>query len=148
MNRHESLLLGILIGAGLMYILDPDRGRRRRALIRDQMVHGAHEIEEFGGGLASRARHLRNRARGVVIETRSRFYREEIADPILEVRVRSELTRILVDASGIAVSSEHGRITLRGMAPDADVDSLIEGVQNVPGVQDVINRMQSRENAG
>jgi hypothetical protein len=32
--------LGYLgLGAGLMYFLDPDRGRRRRTLVRDQMAH-------------------------------------------------------------------------------------------------------------
>src|SRR4051812_35769009 len=31
------------LGAGLMYFLDPDRGRRRRALVRDQFIHALHE---------------------------------------------------------------------------------------------------------
>ena len=35
MNRNLLLLGGIGLGAGLMYIFDPDRGRRRRATARD-----------------------------------------------------------------------------------------------------------------
>lgn len=34
-----SLLIAAAIGAGLMYLLDPDGGRRRRALARDKAVH-------------------------------------------------------------------------------------------------------------
>ena len=42
-NRKPAaaLLGGIGIGAALMYLLDPDRGRRRRALVRDKAVHFA-----------------------------------------------------------------------------------------------------------
>jgi hypothetical protein len=148
MNRQETLLLGMILGAGLMYLLDPERGRRRRALIRDQFVHGAHELEDFGGEVASRARHLRNRARGAVIETRTRWRREEVDDPVLEARVRSHLGRLISDAGNIKVSAEHGRVTLRGTAPGAEMSALVDGVQNIPGVHDVINRLESRENAG
>jgi hypothetical protein len=148
MNKQTTLVFGMALGAALMYILDPERGRRRRALIRDQFVHGAHEIEDIGGGLMSRARHLRNRARGAVMEARGRFSHEEVDDPVLEARVRSELGRIDGDTSGILVSAEHGRVTLRGTAPEGELDRLVEGVQNVPGVYDVINRLESRENAG
>src|SRR5690606_33530630 len=99
MNKHGELFLGIILGALAMYLLDPSKGRRRRALVRDQIIHGAHELEGFGGNAASTARHLRNRARGAVIETRSRFRREEVDDPVLEARVRSELGRLTDDVS-------------------------------------------------
>lgn len=142
MNSRESLALGIVIGAGLMYLLDPARGRRRRALIRDQMVHGAHEIEDLGGGVASRARHLRNRARGAVHEARARFNGQAVDDRVLEARVRAGLGRLLSGAREVEISSEHGRVTLRGRAPRDDFERLVEGVQEVPGVHDVINRLQ------
>jgi hypothetical protein len=148
MSKHGELFFGILLGATIMYLLDPNKGRRRRALVRDQIVHGVHELEDLGGEAASTARHLRNRARGAVAETRSRFRREEVEDPVLEARVRSELGRLTADVSDVAVSAEHGRVTLRGTAPEAAMNVLVDGVQAVPGVHDVINRLRTRENAG
>ena len=62
-------VLGALMGAGVMYLFDPDRGRRRRARLRDRLLHGAHEAEDFGEAAASTARHMRNRARGMLAET-------------------------------------------------------------------------------
>ncbi len=38
MNRQLSLLGGIGLGAALMYMVDPDRGKRRRALVRDKLL--------------------------------------------------------------------------------------------------------------
>jgi hypothetical protein len=62
------LLGGIGIGAGLMYLLDPDQGRRRRALLRDQLVSATNKANKQIG---KKARHLQNRAQGVIAEAKS-----------------------------------------------------------------------------
>ena len=62
-----GVALGLCLGAVAMYYLDPDRGRRRRALVRDQAVHLTHETEHL---LNRKARHYRNRANGIVAEAR------------------------------------------------------------------------------
>ena len=61
-------------GALAMYFWDPVSGRRRRALFRDQLVHMRHEIEDTAEGLA---KDVRNRAQGVVAETRGAVRRTE-----------------------------------------------------------------------
>ena len=43
MSHALSILAGVGMGAGLMYILDPQTGRRRRALARDKMANAAHK---------------------------------------------------------------------------------------------------------
>ncbi|MDQ3817099.1 MAG: hypothetical protein M3362_05345 [Acidobacteriota bacterium] len=62
------LLCGAAAGAALMYFLDPDRGRTRRALVRDKVVGVTNDI---GDAVGKTARDLRNRARGVVAEAGS-----------------------------------------------------------------------------
>ena len=62
MDRALSMLAGLGVGAGLMYVLDPQSGRRRRALARDQAVHLAHEARDTARVVG---RDLRNRAQGL-----------------------------------------------------------------------------------
>jgi hypothetical protein len=59
---------GIAVGALAMYVFDPERGRRRRALARDKAIHAAHVA---GDRLGAKSRDLSNRAKGFVAETRS-----------------------------------------------------------------------------
>ena len=57
-------VLGALgIGALAMYFFDPVSGRRRRALLRDQLLHARREIGDYAEGTA---KDLRNRAHGLV----------------------------------------------------------------------------------
>lgn len=62
MDRTMTLLAGMGLGAGLIYLLDPQTGRRRRPLARDQVVHLAHEAHEAAD---VGARDARNRAQGL-----------------------------------------------------------------------------------
>lgn len=52
-----------LVGAAVMYLLDPDSGRRRRAVVRDKAYSSAHRA---GKMVANKGKHLRNRAQGMV----------------------------------------------------------------------------------
>jgi hypothetical protein len=67
-KNPKTFLKGTLAGIGLMYLFDPDRGRRRRALLRDKSVHLQHRIADH---LSGTARHLRNRTIGATEELRS-----------------------------------------------------------------------------
>jgi hypothetical protein len=62
------LLGGIGIGAALMYLFDPDRGRGRRARLGDQIAGTANRLGDAAG---SKARDLRNRAQGIIHEAGS-----------------------------------------------------------------------------
>jgi hypothetical protein len=55
------------IGALAMYFFDPVSGNRRRALLRDQLVHARHEVGDYAEGTA---KDLRNRAQGLVAEAK------------------------------------------------------------------------------
>ena len=64
----DKFLLGVAVGALAMLIMDPQQGRRRRALVRDKLVHAGHVGRDY---IESTSRDLRNRAHGVVAEIRS-----------------------------------------------------------------------------
>lgn len=61
-NKALAILGGVGAGAAAMYFLDPDRGRRRRALVRDKMVGLSHDAQK---AVVGHARHLRNRTIGL-----------------------------------------------------------------------------------
>src|SRR5579871_979934 len=62
MNRTIALLTGAGLGAGVMYFLDPKRGRSRRARIRDKMVRAFHQIQHTRDMVV---RDARNRMHGL-----------------------------------------------------------------------------------
>lgn len=70
MNRNACFFSGFALGAALMYAFDPQGGRRRRALMRDQFTHFAHATGET---VNAKARHWSNRAAGAVAEARGLF---------------------------------------------------------------------------
>jgi hypothetical protein len=59
--------IGAGVGALAMFVLDPDNGRRRRALARDKLTHYGNEARDAVEGTA---RDLRNRAQGLAAEAR------------------------------------------------------------------------------
>lgn len=137
-------LMGLAVGAALMYLLDPDRGRRRRALLRDQFVHGAHEADDLRDSAASSARHLRNRARGVVAETRSRMQDARVEDSVLEGRLRAELGRLIQPVGDIRAEVLDGAVRLTGTIEPEHEEMLIRGLEKVPGVQSVSSQLRGR----
>jgi len=83
-----SLLAAAGVGAAAMYLLDPARGRRRRHLVRDQLVRASHVAIEAAGATG---RDLVNHVRGIAAVTRRRFSHETTDDHVLAERVRAEL---------------------------------------------------------
>src|SRR5688500_17579462 len=69
------LVGGIGIGALLMYLFDPERGRGRRATLGDQITS---KVNHLKGAAGSKARDLRNRAQGVIHEVGWRLPKGEI----------------------------------------------------------------------
>lgn len=144
-DKAMTLAAGIGIGAGLMYLLDPDRGSRRRALVRDQLVHGANTT---GDALGTAARDLGNRARGLAAETRSRFRHEPVTDETLVARVRSELGRVVSHPGALIVTAHDGRVTVSGPILASESDRALSCIRSVHGVESVDDRLEAHRTAG
>ena len=52
MNKGVALVGGVGLGAALMYIFDPDRGKRRRALIRDKVEAAGNKANDLAGKMS------------------------------------------------------------------------------------------------
>lgn len=139
------LLTTAAAGAGLMYLLDPDGGRRRRALVRDQIVRAAHRT---GDAVDATSRDVGNRARGVVAELRSRLVNVEVSDGVLHERVRARIGSVIGHAGAIEAAVIDGRVSLRGPVLADDVDRLVRRVRSVPGVREVINQLDVHDEPG
>ncbi|HSH21069.1 MAG TPA: hypothetical protein VK992_00450 [Candidatus Caenarcaniphilales bacterium] len=63
-----GLLAGLGAGLAAMFFFDPEQGRRRRALLRDQLFKWSRMTSDT---ISGRAQDLRNRGVGVVHQTRS-----------------------------------------------------------------------------
>lgn len=112
MRMTQAWLTGAALGAGATLLLDPARGRRRRALVRDKAVHLGHA----GRDSAEKAlRDLRNRSIGVAHEGRKRIRERDFSLPEMSSgspeRQRIDVlqrnwapaTRLLVGGCGLAL---------------------------------------------
>jgi uncharacterized membrane protein len=139
MKDQNKLIGGIAVGAGGMYLLDPDRGARRRSLLRDQIVHAGHKL---GDGLSATARDTRNRAVGAAASLRSRFENDQADDAVLHERVRSAIGRVASHPSAIIVNVEREQVTLNGDVLADELDDVINRVKRVRGVTEIRNELQ------
>lgn len=139
-SRRDRLpLVGwIGLGAGLMFLLDRDRGPRRRALLRDQVVHGLRRAKKFFG---KASRDLDHRLHGLYAELRPRPEEAAIPDDRLVSRVRAKLGRATSHPHAIEVKAQSGQVSLHGPILASDVSPLLTAVAAVPGVTQVVNNL-------
>ncbi len=146
MNYTNTFIAGALLGAGIMYLLDPDRGRRRRALVKDQLEHGGRKLADSAVG---RAEHVRNRAKGLAHEAKQQLREDEeqVDDATLEARVRAALGREVSNPGAIHVTAYNGRITVTGKALASESDNVVRTIRAVRGVDRVDNFLEVHESA-
>jgi hypothetical protein len=137
-NSRLALLAGIGIGAAVMYLLDPDRGTRRRHVLADKARRG---LRLTGRELHDAAENAKNHTRGKVIELTHRFEDEQVDDARLIERVRAELGHHVERARAIEVTAEDGRVTLTGALPFDQIERAERTVTSVRGVRAIDNRL-------
>jgi uncharacterized membrane protein len=138
------LLSAAVAGAISMYLLDPDQGRRRRAVTRDRLASGMSWLDD-ATNVASRD--LRNRARGFAHEFRARLTAEEVPNEILSERVRARLGGTVSHPGAIEVAALSGRVTLSGAVLEREYVRLLRTVWTVRGVADIEDRLAVYESA-
>jgi uncharacterized membrane protein len=139
MDKRLAFLMSAGVGAGLMYLLDPDRGRRRRALARDKLVHTGHRV---AGSVGTTSRDIKHRARGLLARVRPGRAGGRAPDDVVVQRVRSEIGRVVSHPSAITVSAHDGVVTLTGPILTKETNRLLRRARRVRGVRDLVNRLE------
>lgn len=145
MKYRGSLLAGVGVGAGLTYFLDPDRGARRRARIRDTVAHTATLTSRAVGTTSRDALH---RTYGTAASLRSLARRGPVDDQVLAERVRAKLGRLSSHPHAVAVTVSDGVVRLQGPILEREAEPLIRAVRRVDGVCDIVDQLERHEQAG
>jgi hypothetical protein len=129
------MLAGMGLGAGLMYVLDPDRGRTRRALARDKVVHLGHAIACHAD---KQARNAVNHVKGAISEYRStvRDRMQEIDDEQLVRRVAAQVGHVVSHPGSLGITAESGRVTISGPILRSEVDLLKKRLEETRGIRE------------
>ncbi|HLG57537.1 MAG TPA: BON domain-containing protein [Vicinamibacterales bacterium] len=140
MNKLTIALAGAGLGAGAMYLLDPSRGRRRRARVGEAARHAAHRGQAI---VEMTARDVQHRLSGLAARTLDRVIEDPApSDEVLAERVRARLGRLVSHPGAIDVRASHGKVTMSGHVFEAEVEQLLRGVGDVAGVTEIENRLE------
>lgn len=139
-------LAGAAIGAVAMYLSDPDRGKRRRALIRDKVVSTAHRS---GDAIGVASRDLANRMQGMRAKTGRLFSRrgKTTDDQHLVERVRAKVGRAVSHPHAIKVHAQNGNVILSGPVFAHEKQQLLTAIHSVPGVRSIDDALQVHTNS-
>jgi uncharacterized membrane protein len=145
MMTRGSLLAGVGLGTAFTYFLDPSRGARRRAGIRDTVAHAASLTNRAVGKTARDARH---RAYGTAASLRSFVRHDQVDDHVLVERVRAKLGRLVSHSHAVEVAASNGIVTLKGPILDREATRLVRAIGRVGGIREVVDRLERHEQAG
>lgn len=125
-------------GAAIMYYLDPQGGRRRRALVRDKGLAAGHQAQRLVRGKATHAADLTRgalaRARSM---SRSMFSGEPVADDVLHDRIRARLGHLVEYPGQLNIDVRAGYVVVRGQASIEEIEDIHAELEAMAGVTGV-----------
>jgi len=140
MSAFTKTVGAATVGGLLVYFLDPDTGKRRRALVKDRSVS---LLKDADHALGKASRDLSNRARGAVAEARSRLALGGVSDEVLVEQVRAKLGRVNSFPHLVEVSARDGVISLRGAALESEHDRFISALSSLRHISSVRNELKT-----
>ncbi len=132
--------VGILgIGAGVMYLFDPDRGRSRRTQLVSHLEGVVRRrVRRTTTETKQHAHYLEGRLKGVVARARGEGRYHPESDVDLREHLRQVIHSLPVPTSDVTVDAVAGKATLRGQVRSSEEQAEIrKAVAAVPGVREV-----------
>jgi len=128
-----ALAAGVGLGAGLMYLFDPKRGRSRRSRLIGEATGLLHRSENR---LEKHGRDLLNRMQGFGVRVAEEMAPEEPpSDEVLLERIRSRMGHLVSNPHEVEVRVEKGVVTLEGRLAHPERRRLREEVSAMNGVK-------------
>lgn len=134
-------------GAGLAYLLDPDRGRSRRVRLMDQT---RARIRRGAGSVREQVDYQRGVARGLAHKVTEPLRPERsYDDTTLLQKVRSEALGPLMPSSTVDVRVSDGGIMVEGsVGSEEERARLLDSIRRVEGVHTIEDRLRVNSNSG
>lgn len=136
MNRPLNTIGAVAAGALAMYYLDPELGARRRALLAELVRSGLPGERRAAGERARQARRAYLR----------KTYADPASDAELRDRIQGSLGRLVSHPRALRVDVDNGVVRLSGRVLAKERDGLLAQVQQMPGVQKLVNAMSAHDN--
>jgi len=128
-----------LLGVVAMYMLDPDKGKRRRALVGDKAYSVLSDTRQ---ALRAATRDAAHRLEGIRARARRLVSDAPVPDDLqLIERVRARMGRLVSHPHAIQVGANNGRVTLSGPVLRHEVGRLLDAIRTVWGVSMVEDRL-------
>ncbi|HEY0555762.1 MAG TPA: BON domain-containing protein [Thermoanaerobaculia bacterium] len=159
MNTKEKWSLvgsagvGAGVGAGLMYLLDPQGGRGRRAVAKDKSVSA---LKKGGAAAAKTSRHLGNKTKGLIADAGGKLRDSDLVGNLgdlkdqgqaLLAKVQRKVRRAVSYPAAIQAVVEEGKVILQGLVLASEVAGLLVAIEAVEGVTEVQNYLEVHESA-
>lgn len=138
---------GAALGALAMFLSDPDRGTRRRALATDKLRSA---VNKTGDALSVASRDLGHRVEGLRARASRVMSRAETSsadDRLLAAQVRQRIGRAITYANAIDVSADQGCVRLAGPVLAHEKQQLLDTVRHISGVNEIDDQLDVHERA-
>jgi uncharacterized membrane protein len=131
----SKIVTSAALGAAAMYVLDPSKGRRRRAIFRDKTRSSLTNITHLA---QVSARDIGHRVQGFGATARRLFMGSDAADDLVLIeRVRAKMGRVVSHPHAIQIGAHDGRVTLSGPILASEASPLLNAVRSVWGVSSI-----------
>jgi osmotically-inducible protein OsmY len=145
MGTREKLLTGVAIGSGLMFLLDPAAGRRRRALTRDKAGKWSRQA---GRAMRTGWQRTADTGRGAVALVNRVRQGERNDDEAVAQRLRRCIGRHSTHPNAIEVTVNDGVAKFSGPILSSELHEVLRCASAVSGVRAVENRLEPHDEAG